>query len=582
MEVDTLTELEQLEQQLNQLYREGRSTNDRDIRRLKYNIGRLKTLNLIKNVENIDVIVQKTIRPDIPPANVTAKVESDIDKVYTPNTLLIDACKIIIDGEFPPPPPVQPVLPGEPYQGYLNTFNGHRIFTLKSEIFVSDNLQPILYDIGAYNSRVPYPLYDQYKKYYNQGDFDTISLFMAIFYKNSSIQPNSQIDLLTSSYTHDPDPDDLYDEAENDIFRIFTVYGIVKRITAFIKSGNLDASMRYLRALKDWIVEENSRADEPRISQLLLKRIGIMTELLWYVLSRWPVIIPDPVQDMVGPYNVKLYAGIGTQTSDANYEVFVAGLFNNIAQHTPPQCFHNQQAPEYPVLNQDGTNRQIISRDFVSTAYSFDAASKFCKILGCGQQGVTNIFCMLEFILEPGKQLPFIGSSANEAEVLLKPGNVYQFIKRYRVKYTRLLRGNDEPMIIYIYQFLLINDRNDILPVKDFVSTKQKIKKQKGLGVFNFNNHSNWSVTVNDFITEFSRLAGISNTYIASQEVTEHNDKKRRNDGNDDDDDEIAGGSSKRKRQTKRRRQTNKKLRMKKYDKKRKTNKRRCKKSRRI
>jgi hypothetical protein len=448
-----------------EMQRTGIDIDTSDIIQLKHNITVLITEKQLKSTKNIvDDIVKKTIETTLQGEDVGPEiVKQTIEKEYTPNTPLIDACKRIIDAEFtaigpPPPPPGNlPAAPDDPYQSYLNTFDGFRIFTLRSETFGQD----AIYNIGAYDSNVPDPQYDQYKKYYNRGDFDTQCLLLAIIFRImiDNMFHDSEINLLTSSYTHDPDPDDLYDSAENNIFNIFTVYGIVKRITAFIKSGNLDASMRYLRALKEWISEEDPRGENPEISQLLLKRIGIMTELLWYVLSRWPVVILPPVQGMVRPYNVKLYAGIGTQTSDANYEIFVAGLFNNIAQHTPPECFHNQQAPQYP------QGQEIISRDFVSTAYSFDAAAKFCKILGCGQQGVTNIFCMLEFILEPGKQLPFIGSSANEAEVLLKPGNIYQFIKRYKVQYVRLSRGSDEPMIIYIYQFLLVNDQNTMLPL---------------------------------------------------------------------------------------------------------------------
>ena len=539
----------------------------------KYNsnlrkIGRLITRKQLEKLNVIDNIIDPPLHPDPNLDQDQDQMAVDemaaVEKAYIPNTPLIDARKRIIDAEFtgfgsPPPPPPPPgnlpAAPDDPYQGYLNTFDGHRIFTLRSETFVQDTM----YNIGAYNSG-PNP----YKKYYDRGDFDTECLLLAIIFRILiDIQfHDSEINKLISSYTHDPDPDDLYDEAENDIFGIFTVYGIVKRITAFIKSGNLDASMRYLRALKEWISEEDPRGENPGISQLLLKRIGIMTELLWYVLSIWPVVIPDPQESMVEPYNVKLYAGIGTQTSDANYEIFVAGLFNNIAEHTPPRCFHNEpDPPQYPQL------QQIISRDFVSTAYSFDAAAKFCKILGCGQQGVTNIFCMLEFILEPGKQLPFIGSSANEAEVLLKPGNIYRFIKRYKVQYVRLSRGNDEPMIIYIYQFLLVDDQNTRLygPQVNYdqiVSRKKRSADEIKKSDFNFNNHPDWSITINAFIDEFSRSAKTPLKITSTQEVV----------------DEFGG--SKKTRQTKRRRQTNKKLRMKRQ--KRKTNKRRCKKSRRI
>jgi hypothetical protein len=446
-------------------------------------------------------------------------------------------------------------------------------------MFLPDNdPNSVLYNIGAYNSNVPDPQFDQYKKYYEPAHFDTKCLLVAILYRIRIQQQqfaDSEINLLISSYTHDPDPDDLYDEAENDIFSIFTVYGIVKRITAFIQTGNIDPSMRYLRALQQWIAENDNRGQNAETSQLLLKRIGIMTELLWYVLFVWPVVIPPcPViaqenAPEIGPCNVKLYAGIGTQPSDANYEIFVAGLFNNMAAHISPNCFHDDN-PAYPDLNQE-----ITSRDFVSTAYSFDAAAKFCKILKCSpdNEAETKIFCMLEFILEPGRKLPFIGSSANEAEVLLKPGNVYRFIKRYKVQYTRLSRGEDELMIIYIYQFLLIYDRNDIL-LTNILPTNKKRNKAKSevpeTNDFNFNNHLNWSVTVNAFIDAFSTLAGIQNKKVATQDVMPFPTH--------------IGGSKITKTKVKRRRRTNKRMRTRRSNRRRskriRTNKRKTKRRR--
>ena len=552
---------------LNKLQRDSAGQNSEIIESINTLLNQLKSKNnIINNITNS--IVKKAAEA------VPAEANLNISDAYNPASTLIDACKGMINNEFqsflplpllPPPPPS-----GEPYQGYLHTFGGHRVFTLKSycpegppcQTFQPDHLQPPppLYDIGSYDSDSD-PLYDQYKKYYAPPDFDTQCLLQAILYRNiiKNQHTNSEINKLISSYTDDPDPDDLYGEAEKNIFDIHIVYGIVKRITAFIQTKNIADSMRYLTALKEWIAEEASQADNLEISQLLLKRIGIMTELLWHVLSKWPVRIPDcpviapeiapVIAPEIGPCNVKLYAGIGTQISDANYEIFVAGLFSGIDL---PNCFHNQ-APQYPPV----PNQQIISRDFVSSAYSFDAAAKFCKILKCAQPGQTNIFCMLEFILLPGKQLPFIGSSANEAEVLLKPGNVYQFIKRYKVKYVRFSTRGEEPMIIYIYQFLLTDDQNT-LSTKNNIHENNIHENKKLKDGFDYSSHPNWSEEINAFVDELSRLAGISQRRIPTLNVTR-----------------VIGGSKRRSNKTKR--QTNKRRRRK----TRKTRRRRTMKTRR-
>ena len=532
-------------------------------RNIRY-ISRLITRKQLEKLK-IDDIIKKTINPDAPEnvfaENVSAAIDTEVVQLvqYAPNTLLIAECKGIINGEFEriviPPPPGEPVPDDQTYNDYLHAFLELRVFTLKSytneycpqgiqcppfQTFQPDNAQPPpqLYDIGRYDS-VPGEIYDQYKKYYEPTHFDTKCLLQAILYR-ISIPANTELALLITSYTHDPDPDDLLDEADRDIFQIYTVYGIVKRITAFIQTKNIADSMRYLTALKEWIAEEASQADNLEISQLLLKRIGIMTELLWHVLFKWPVrildcpeiapVIAPEIAPVIGPCNVKLYAGIGTQISDANYEIFVAGLFSGIDL---PNCFHNQ-APQYPPV----PDQQIISRDFVSSAYSFDAAAKFCKILKCAQPGQTNIFCMLEFILLPGKQLPFIGSSANEAEVLLKPGNVYQFIKRYKVKYVRLSTRGEEPMIIYIYQFLLTDDQNtkllgnnipeNIIPENIIHGTKKRNAIKISKNYFDYSSHPNWSKMINEFIDEFSRLAGIPLTHQLTDKVIRTAGSKRR------------------------------------------------------
>ena len=73
---------------------------------------------------------------------------------------------------------------------------------------------------------------------------------------------------------------------------------------------------------------------------------------------------------------------------------------------------------------------------------------------------------MLEIILGPGIQLSLIAESANEAEILLKMGNVYIFKKRYHLIYIRSRPGieGDRPMNITVYQFELIDSSNTIVP----------------------------------------------------------------------------------------------------------------------
>jgi hypothetical protein len=528
---------------------------------------------------------------------------------------------------FSSPPEPRPV-----YDNYLNNFRGHHIFTLKSERFFPDNCPPIedededeelnIYDIGRYNDQKN-PAHP-YKKYYEPADFDTKCLLVAILYR-ILLQGNFSADIIykiISSYTDDPDPDDLHDAVEEDEYNVFTVYGVVKRITAFIERGEIDKAMRYLQALKEWIEEGEERSD-PTISKKLLKRIGTMVELLWYILYTWPVKIPldvrgqtwnevkqyntkpgyitcDPGFDtqLYPENNVKLYAGIGTSSKDANYDVFVESLFPDqqavvpgqlapnmtlksyadlqealvdaqivINQYAVPEieeqddeeegaeivCFHDNLNPLYPPR----PGQQIISRDFVSTAYSFDAAAKFCKGLGCRN------FCMLEFILPPGATLPFVGSSANEAEVLLKPGNVYQFIKRYKVRYVRLnRRGDDEPMVIFVYQFLLINQNNTILYRKP--RTQTSVQFTSSPDRFDLSKHKDWSETINLFIIRFCRLANIDLIDAMVRSVTTPSKPN------------TSGGSkSNRKQNLKTKKRNNKRRKTKKRNNKRRTNKRR-------
>jgi hypothetical protein len=321
------------------------------------------------------------------------------------------------------------------------------------------------------------------KKIYGENDFDTKCLLVSILFRILLDQffQDSIINKLITSYTYDPDPDDLTYEAEENLYNIFTAYSIAKRITAFFQTGKIDNKMEYLISLVEWIKEwdeshEGLGGSAPQTSQVLLKRIGIMTELLWYVLYTWPIKIPSQPT----PYNVKLYTGIGTSNKDANYEVFISGLYSpsESVQNVSNICFHNGEHLRYPEF----VGKEIVSRDFVSSSYNFDSAARFCKLLDCREE----IFCMIEFILGPGFKIPFIGASANEAEILLKPGNIYQFNKRYIVQHVR---NRNQQMKIYVYQFILINDTEEYNDV--------------------FNNHVYWSTNVNLFIDQFSTLANV-------------------------------------------------------------------------
>ena len=463
--------------------------------------GRLIRLKLLKNVDDI-------ISAATPPGQ-ASPIEQLFDpnpQLVGPNTALLDRYKANINAEFASfSQDARPIDAHQVYNEYLNIFNGSRIFTLKSETFTQDQE----YQIGS--SEAPNM---QNIKYYGEGDYDTQCLLEAIIYRikiNTNFS-NSKINKLISSYTYDPDADDLQNQAQDDLFTIFTVYGIVKRMTVFIATGYLDPNMRYLKEFKDWVDEEDEKSD-PGITQLLLKRIGIMTELLWYVLLNWPIKLSPGLANNPS-YNVKLYAGIGTSLSDANYGGFIGKIFLDERPHASGSCFHdvpNSENPQYP-----NKLEPIVSRDFVSTAYSFDAAAKFCKKNDC-----TN-YCMLEFILEPGQTLPFIGASANEAEVLLKPGNIYRFIKRYKVTYTRQGFVRPEDMLIFVYQFRLINDTNsslDVVPLPD-PDPYAVSEAMPGPASFDFSSHPDWSVRINAFIDAFSGLAGVPSAVTPTQAVS--------------------------------------------------------------
>jgi hypothetical protein len=494
--------------------------------------GRLIRLKLLKNaVKNADIIVAEA------EAEAEAGQESPIDTLFQPepNTPLMEKCKTIIDGEIANSldPDADP-NPEQVYQDYLFSFKNSRIFTLKS--YENEDINPAcssstshtfiqdgIYDVGNYVNAKNGPDVIFHRKYYDLNDYDTQNLLIAINYRNTiqRIYPDSKINKLISSYTYDPDADDLQSQAQDNLFSVLTVYGIVKRMTVFFATGVIDPNMRFLEAFKIWVDDADDMAD-PRITHLLLKRIGVMTELLWHVLRMWPIellsIAEAEAENFKCPYNVKLYAGIGTSSKDANYQVFIAGLFSEASLHLhAPQNPQNTQPQPEPEQN-----KAIISRDFVSTAYSFDAAARFCKAGNCP----SNQYCMLEFILKSGQALPFIGSSANEAEVLLKPGNIYRFIKRYKVRYVRESFTGPQEMLIDMYQFLLTNDTNSelhVVPLPDPDPDPDPYAVSDAMSVsvpFNYSNHADWSARVNHFINEFSALAGIPSEHTSTQDVS--------------------------------------------------------------
>jgi hypothetical protein len=533
---------------------------------------------VIKKADILDVAAPAAT-PDVVAA-AQAEAAVNTDTYPGPNIRLIAWRKHLIDEEFsrigvPPFPPLDP--DNSVYTSYLQAFDGIRIFTLKSydnehtphgqclgTTFIPDGT----YDVGRFDNINNGPDVNFHRKYYERGNFDTENLLRAIIYRRI-LPPDGKINLLTLSYTYDPDADDLQELAQNDFFSIYTVYGIVKRMTAFFATGRIDDDMRYLKAFKVWLEDPENGLGDPIITAFLLKRIGVMTELLWYVLYKWPIII-SPCPDTnppINPCNIKLYAGIGTSNRDANYQVFIAGLFPgaedpadansyDVVAANPHDsgAFHTGPGLPPPVPGQS----QITSRDFVSTAYSFDAATRFCK-----PGPIPQVFCMLEFILGPGKKLPFIGSSANEAEVLLKPGNVYQFIKRYRVKYFRHSFTGPQKMLIYIYQFLLVGDTNTILtfPHLPHDPLDPDPLPPELYTQVDFNNHRDWSIRVNDLMRVFGVMANTGPMIASTQ------------DGSSLDSD--AGGSKSNRNSKSKRRQHNKRRKTKRRQYKRQTNKRR-------
>ena len=615
-ELDDLTQLPNFNKYLSKIRLIGRT------------IKKKLLLLSITNVYILDASAPQNVKVEVA---ARAEAEAVNAGAYPgPNMALMAWRKGLIDAEFegigvPPFPPFDPFDPFDPvYTSYLREFDGIRIFTLKSydnehtphdpclgNTFIPDGT----YDVGSYNINND-PVGFNHRKYYNRGDFDTENLLRAIIYRQN-LPPDGKINLLTLSYTYDPDADDLQELAQNDFFSIYTVYGIVKRMTAFFATGRIDNDMRYLKAFKVWLEDPENGLGDPIITAFLLKRIGVMTELLWYVLYRWRIQISDcyaNVQPHINPCNVKLYAGIGTSTRDANYQVFIAGLFPgaaNLADEDPyavadanphnTGAFHTGspadpgQPPVYPCQLQQQSVLcnppiNITSRDFVSTAYSFDAATRFCK-----PGPVPEVYCMLEFILEPGAKLPFIGSSAHEAEVLLKPGNIYRFIKRYRVKYLRHSFTGSQDMLIYIYQFLLVNDTNTILTFPRLPDDPRDPLPPELYTQFDYNNHYYWSIRVNHLMIVFALMA---NTDLGRVETLDGSSldpnadpdavANNRNPDSDaayvvsDSDTDFGGSKSKlnrksksKRRKTKRRNQQNKRRKTKRRTNKRRTNKRR-------
>ena len=285
-----------------------------------------------------------------------------------------------------------------------------------------------------------------------------------------SLKPeNPIVNRLISAYTADQDWDDVVNEFDmRDIGNTTVIYGFVKEMMQFLVTGKIYEASILFQTYKDLIEsildddDDSQSAKTAKIDDLtkkienLLRRVGLMTEVLWNVLNMWPFRVPSD-----GP-SIKLYVGIGIDNTDPNYYNFVGNLFNSQQVDNDVNNFiHRNQSVASP-----RPDILITSSHFVSSSYSFDAAARFCKNRHQGVNRIdinTTIRCMLEIIVPPGFALPLIANSSNEAEVLLKPGNVYRFVNRYPKIYDR--------KYIYIYQFVLINDTNPYIPITPDMAT---------------------------------------------------------------------------------------------------------------
>jgi hypothetical protein len=271
------------------------------------------------------------------------------------------------------------------------------------------------------------------KRQFVRGQFDTECLLFVIIFFN--ILQNMDIDhplvkTLTDAYKADNDDDDLM---QMDLFDINVPYNILKPLCYFILNGTVD-NRGIIASLIDWIKEDDQDLGNIKKLEEILRRIGLKTECLNLTLANWPFIIPRDIPGTRGPKDIKVYSGIGTTPEDANFLNFVYPLTG--ALHQP-----------------------IIGSFTLSTAYGFDQAARFCK-------SYNKNFCMLEIILGPGIQLSLIAESANEAEILLKMGNIYIFKKMYYLIYIRSRPGieGNEPMHIAVYQFELVDSSNSLVP----------------------------------------------------------------------------------------------------------------------
>ena len=310
------------------------------------------------------------------------------------------------------------------------------------------------------------------KVFFRRNQFATECLINAIIFfetLKTTVFPHPVTNPALTSYKNDDDPDDTISMAKRNLFDIRVPYGLLKSLCFFILTGKVN-NRGIIASLIEWIKDGDE--DLGTVVNILTledicRRIGLQAEILCLSLSMWAFIIPRDIPGTFGPKNIKVYSGIGTSIEDANFLNFVAPL----------------TVPGPPIIGQP-----IISSFMLSTAFGFDQAANFCK-------SDDTYFNMLEIILGPGIQLSLIAESANEAEILLKMGNVYIFKKSYKLIYQRSRPGieGEGVMNITVYQFELVNSSNTEVPsyydpfavplggskIKKRITNKRKTKRRR-------------------------------------------------------------------------------------------------------
>jgi hypothetical protein len=334
----------------------------------------------------------------------------------------------------PPRPPTRPqTTPPQPdldrvFRDYLESS-----FTIDSELILNGTEVNLLITPRA-------------KVFFIRNQFATECLINAIIFfetLKTTVFPHPVTNPALTSYKNDDDPDDTISMAKRNLFDIRVPYGLLKSLCFFILTGEVN-NRGIIASLIEWIKDGDE--DLGTIVNILTleeicRRIGLQAEILCLILKKWVFIIPRDITGTFDPKNIKVYSGIGTSIEDANFLNFVAPL----------------TVPGPPIIGQP-----IISSFMLSTAFGFDQASLFCK-------SDDTYFNMLEIILGPGIQLSLIAESANEAEILLKMGNVYIFKKSYKLIYQRSRPGIEGSppegvMNITVYQFELVDSSNTEVP----------------------------------------------------------------------------------------------------------------------